>query len=104
MSTRGMSAIGNLVLGSVAAKVVSHAGVPVTLVKRTAGARGSLTAPDRGGVHKEDQTHWARRGGGRYETATAAPAHRVPCLSECRVGSFNDACRASRKIEALGLV
>src|SRR5689334_16268653 len=38
MGTRGMSAIGNLMLGSVAAKVVSRAGVPVTLIKRTSGA------------------------------------------------------------------
>lgn len=104
MSTRGMSAIGNLVLGSVAAKVVRHAGVPVTLVRQTLGVRGSLTVPVCGGVRREDQTHWTGRLDGRYPTATADPAHRVPYLPECRVGSFDDACRVSRKIEALGLV
>jgi nucleotide-binding universal stress UspA family protein len=33
MGTRGMGAVGNLVLGSVATKVIHHANVPVTLVK-----------------------------------------------------------------------
>jgi len=33
MGTRGMGMLGNLVLGSVASKVVHRAGVPVTLVK-----------------------------------------------------------------------
>jgi nucleotide-binding universal stress UspA family protein len=33
MGTRGMSAIGNLFLGSVTTKVVHLANVPVTLVK-----------------------------------------------------------------------
>jgi nucleotide-binding universal stress UspA family protein len=33
MGTRGMSALGNLVLGSVATKVVHLAGIPITLVK-----------------------------------------------------------------------
>jgi nucleotide-binding universal stress UspA family protein len=33
MGTRGMSAAANLVLGSVAAKVIHHAKIPVTLVK-----------------------------------------------------------------------
>ena len=33
MGTRGMGAIGNLVMGSVATKVVHLAGIPVTLVK-----------------------------------------------------------------------
>lgn len=33
MGTRGMSAIGNLVMGSTATKVIHLAGVPVTLVK-----------------------------------------------------------------------
>jgi nucleotide-binding universal stress UspA family protein len=33
MGTRGMTALGNLVLGSVATRVVHLAGVPVTLVK-----------------------------------------------------------------------
>jgi nucleotide-binding universal stress UspA family protein len=33
MGTRGMSAIGNLVLGSVATKVIHLTGLPVTLVK-----------------------------------------------------------------------
>ena len=104
MSTRGMSAIGNLVLGSVAAKVVSHAGVPVTLVKRTLSASGSLTDPVRGDVRREDQSHWTGKLDGRYATEAADPAHRVPCLPDCRVGSFNDTCRAWRKIDALGLV
>jgi nucleotide-binding universal stress UspA family protein len=33
MGTRGMTALGNLVLGSLATRVVHLAGVPVTLVK-----------------------------------------------------------------------
>lgn len=33
MGTRGMSAVGNLLMGSVSTKVVHHAHVPVTLVK-----------------------------------------------------------------------
>jgi nucleotide-binding universal stress UspA family protein len=33
MGSRGMGAVGNLVLGSVATKVIHHANVPVTLVK-----------------------------------------------------------------------
>jgi nucleotide-binding universal stress UspA family protein len=33
MGTRGMGAVGNLVMGSVATKVLHHASVPVTLVK-----------------------------------------------------------------------
>jgi nucleotide-binding universal stress UspA family protein len=53
MGTRGMSAIGNLLFGSVAARVVSRANVPVTLIKWTSGVVGALHAPSRGDVREE---------------------------------------------------
>ena len=56
MGTRGMSAIGNLMLGSVAAKVVSRTGVPVTLIKRTSGATGALDARLSEDVRDEERT------------------------------------------------
>jgi nucleotide-binding universal stress UspA family protein len=57
MGTRGMSAMGNLMFGSVAARVVSRAEIPVTLIKRTSGAASELHAPHPGDVREEARMH-----------------------------------------------
>lgn len=59
MRTRGMSAIGNLMLGSVAAKVASRAEVPVTLVKRKSGATRELHALLPGDVRDQERARAA---------------------------------------------
>ena len=57
MGTRGMNAIGNLMFGSVAARVVSRTKIPVTLIKRTLGAASELHAPLPGDVREEEGVH-----------------------------------------------
>jgi nucleotide-binding universal stress UspA family protein len=55
MGSRGGGAIGNLVLGSTACKVINRTDVPVTLVKQTSGGFAEVPALLRRAVNTEDR-------------------------------------------------
>jgi hypothetical protein len=74
------------------------------LVKRIRGGHDRRLAFARGEVRRVHRSERAHSPGARVEAGALGSAHSATCVPDCRAGSFNDACRLSRKVQALGLV